>query len=127
VEDAPNWAAIRFGLDPDVLDMRVMRGVLGCEHVGVSYLRFGPNQPLVVGHRHPGGGEEVYVLVSGRARMKIGDHIFELDSPSAVRVDAETFRAIRAAGTEPAVFVVVGYPIDDPDATEIVADFWPPD
>jgi mannose-6-phosphate isomerase-like protein (cupin superfamily) len=127
VRDAPNWAATRFGLDPAVLDMRILRGVLGCAHVGVSYLRFGPGRPLTVGHRHPGGGEEVYVLVSGRAEIKIGDEVFPMEPVSAVRVAADRLRGIRAAGDEEAAFVVVGYPIDDPDETEIVPGFWPRD
>ena len=125
VEDAPNWAATRFGLDPAVLDMRIMRGVLGCEHLGVSYLRFGSGRPLSVGHRHPGGGEEVYVLVSGRAEIKIDDEVFPMEPVSAVRVPADRLRGIRAVGDEDAAFVVVGAPIDDPDETEIVPGFWP--
>jgi mannose-6-phosphate isomerase-like protein (cupin superfamily) len=124
VEDAPNWAATRFGLEPTVLDMRILRGVLGCAHVGVSYLRFGAGRPLTVGHRHPGGGEEVYVLVSGRAEIKIGEEIFPMEPVSAVRVPADRLRGIRAVGGEDAAFVVVGYPIDDPDETEIVLGFW---
>jgi hypothetical protein len=125
VEDAPNWAATRFGLEPSVLDMRIMRGVLGCAHVGVSYLRFGPGQPLTVGHRHPGSGEEIYVLVSGRAEIKIDDDVFSMEPVSAVRVQGDRLRAIRAVGEAEAAFVVVGYPIDDPDETEIVPGFWP--
>ena len=59
ISDAPNWAQTRFGLAENELELRILRGVLGCEHVGVSYLRFGPGWRLTVGHRHPGGGEEV--------------------------------------------------------------------
>jgi hypothetical protein len=85
VQDAPNWAAMRFGLDPAVLDMRILRGVLGCANVGVSYLRFGAGRPLSVGHRHQPGGEEVYILVSGRAAIKIDDDVFPMEPVSAVR------------------------------------------
>jgi mannose-6-phosphate isomerase-like protein (cupin superfamily) len=67
----------------------------------------------------------VYVLVEGRAEIKIGDRIVPMDAPSAIRVPSEEFRAIRAVGDEPAVFVAVGYPIEDPDETEFAADFWP--
>jgi hypothetical protein len=38
IEDAPNWARTRFDLDENDLDMRIMRGALACEHVGVSYI-----------------------------------------------------------------------------------------
>jgi mannose-6-phosphate isomerase-like protein (cupin superfamily) len=89
----------------------------------VSYLRFGPDWRLTVGHRHPGGGEEVYVLVEGSARIKIEDQILQMQAPAAVRVHGDQFRAIRAEGDRAAVFVAVGT-IDDPDVTEFAPDFW---
>ena len=125
VADAPNWAQTRFGLGEDELELRILRGRLGCEHVGVTYMRYGPDWRLTLGHRHPPGGEEVYVLVEGRAEIKIGDRILSMEAPSAVRVPSEEFRTIRALGGEPAVFVAVGYPIEDPDETEFERDFWP--
>ena len=127
IAEGPNWAKARFGLTEEELDMRILRGVLGCEHVGVSYLRFGPGWRPTVGHRHPPGGEEVYVLVEGRAEIKVGERILPMTAPAALRVPSEELRGIRAAGDEPAVFVVVGYPIEDPDETEIVSGFWPRD
>ena len=126
IRDAPNWAKLRFGLAESDLEMRILRGVLGCEHIGISYLRFGPGWRLTLGHRHP-GGEEVYVLVEGRARIKVGDEIHEMVAPSAIRVGGDRFRAIRAEGDDPAVFVVASYPIDDPELTEFAQDFWPAD
>jgi uncharacterized cupin superfamily protein len=126
IADAPNWARTRFGLDESELDMRIMRGVLGCEHVGVSYIRYGPGFRITLGHRHPGDGEEIYVLVEGSARMKVGDTIVKLEAPAAIRVHGDVFRAIRADGNAPAVFVVSGT-IDDPDETEFAHGFWPDD
>jgi hypothetical protein len=126
IADAPNWARTRFDLDESDLDMRIMRGVLGCEHVGISYIRYGPEFRITLGHRHPGGGEEIYVLVEGRARMKVGDTVVSLEAPAALRVHGDLFRAIRADGGAPAVFVVAGT-IDDPDETEFAHDFWPKD
>ena len=126
ISDAPNWAQTRFGLAESELELRVLRGVLGCEHVGVSYLRFGPGWQLTVGHRHPGGGEEVYVLVEGSARIKIEEQILHMQAPSAIRVHGDQFRAIRAEGDMPAVFVAAGT-IDDPSETEFAAGFWPED
>jgi uncharacterized cupin superfamily protein len=123
ISDAPNWAQTRFGLAETELDMRILRGVLGCEHVGVSYLRFGPGWRLTVGHRHPGGGEEVYVLIEGSARIKVEDQILRMDAPSAIRVHGDQFRTIRAEGARAAVFVAAGT-IDDPSATEFAPDFW---
>jgi mannose-6-phosphate isomerase-like protein (cupin superfamily) len=123
---APNWARTRFGLEETALDMRILRGALGCEHIGISYLRFGPGWRLTLGHRHP-AGEEVYVLVEGRARIKVEDEIHEMRAPSAIRVRGEQLRAVRAEGDAPAVFVVAGYPIDDPELTEFASEFWAED
>jgi hypothetical protein len=125
IAEAPNWAQLRFGLDQSELDLRVLRGSLHCEHLGVSYMRFGAGWQLTLGHRHPPGGEEVYVLVEGQARIKIGERVHSMAAPSAIRVASDEFRAIRAVGDAPALFVVVGYPIEDPDETEFAADFWP--
>jgi uncharacterized cupin superfamily protein len=126
IADAPNWAQTRFGLAEAELELRILRGVLGCEHVGVSYLRFGPGWRLTVGHRHPGGGEEVYVLVAGSARIKIEEEILHMSAPSAIRVHGDQFRTIRAEGDMTAVFVAAGT-IDDANATEFAPNFWPED
>ena len=106
--------------------MRILRSALGCEHIGISYLRFSPGWRLTLGHRHP-AGEEVYVLVEGRARIKVENEIHEMHAPSAIRVRGDQFRAVRAEGPGPAVFVVAGYPIDDPELTEFASGFWPED
>jgi mannose-6-phosphate isomerase-like protein (cupin superfamily) len=127
IADAPNWAETRFGLAETELDLRILRGRLRCEHVGVSYVRFGAGWRLTLGHRHPPGGEEVYVLVEGRAEIKVGDQILSMAAPSAIRVPGEQFRAVRAVGDVPATFVVVGYPIEDPNETVFARDFWPED
>jgi len=92
--------------------------------VGVSYLRFGPGWRLTVGHRHPGGGEEVYVLVEGSARIKIEHEVLHMRAPSAIRVHGDQFRAIRAEGDRAAVFVAAGT-IDDPSSTEFAPNSWP--
>jgi hypothetical protein len=48
-------------------------------------------------------------------------------APSAIRVRGDQFRTVRAEGDAPAVFVVAGYPIDDPELTEFAHGFWPED
>ncbi len=71
-DQAPN-----FGLAPD-LEFRMARVPLGLEHSGLSYCRVAPGFRLPFGHKHK-NQEEVYILVSGSARMKIED-----DCPSAI-------------------------------------------
>ena len=80
VEDqAPN-----LGLDPEQFNLRFGRVALNCEHCGVSYLRLAPGAKAH-GHRHK-VQEEIYVLVTGSAEMKVGDDELELQPFHAVRV-----------------------------------------
>ena len=73
VEDqAPN-----FGLSPD-LEFRMTRVGLGLENSGLSYLRIAPGFRLPFGHKHK-NQEEIYVLVNGKARMKIEDEVRDLE------------------------------------------------
>src|SRR4051794_8639533 len=101
-EEGLNWAAVGFGLDPGVLDLRILRGALGCTELGVSVLRLAGGTRVTTGHRHP-TGEEVYVLVSGRAEIKIDDEVVALEPLTAVRLRGEQTRALRALAGSDAV------------------------
>jgi mannose-6-phosphate isomerase-like protein (cupin superfamily) len=117
VEDqAPN-----FGLSPD-LEFRMARVGLGLEHSGLSYLRVAPGFRLPFGHKHK-NQEEVYVLVSGSARMKIEDEVKELEQWDAVRIHKDTMRTIEG-GDEGAEFLVVGAPNTGPGDAEMVQGWW---
>jgi mannose-6-phosphate isomerase-like protein (cupin superfamily) len=117
VEDqAPN-----FGLSPD-LEFRMARVGLGLEHSGLSYLRIAPGFRLPFGHKHK-NQEEVYVLVSGSARMKIEDEVKELEQWDAVRVHKDTMRTFEG-GDEGAEFLVVGAPNTGPGDAEMVQGWW---
>jgi mannose-6-phosphate isomerase-like protein (cupin superfamily) len=117
VEDqAPN-----FGLSPD-LEFRMARVGLGLENSGLSYLRVAPGFRLPFGHKHK-NQEEVYVLVSGSARMKIEDEVKELEQWDAVRVHKDTMRTIEG-GDEGAEFLVVGAPNTGPGDAETVQGWW---
>ena len=89
VEDqAPN-----LGLDPEQFNLRFGRVALNCEHCGVSYLRLAPGAKAH-GHRHK-VQEEIYVLVTGSAEMKVGDDELELQPFHAVRVPPHAMRGIK--------------------------------
>ena len=68
---------------------------LGLEQSGISYLKVAPGFRLPFGHKHK-NQEEVYVLVSGGARMKIEDEVRELKQWDAVRVHKDTMRTYRS-------------------------------
>ena len=120
----PNVAEERFGIDPGDYQLRLLRNVLGCEQVSISYLRFGPEWALSTGHAHP-DQEEAFVLVSGRAQAKIGRELVELEPWDALRVSPRTVFAIRAAAGEEAVFIAAGAPHTEFGRTKFVRGFWP--
>jgi mannose-6-phosphate isomerase-like protein (cupin superfamily) len=95
---------------------------LGLEHSGLSYLRIAPGFRLPFGHKHK-NQEEVYVLVSGSARMKIEDEVKELKQWDAVRVHKDTMRTFEG-GDEGAEFLVVGAPNTGPGDAEMVQGWW---
>jgi quercetin dioxygenase-like cupin family protein len=99
--------AHNLGIDPSQFNIRFGRVPLGCEHCGVSHLRFAPGAKAH-GHRHK-QQEEIYVLVSGSATMKVGDDVLELQPWSAVRVPPHVMRGIKA-GPDGAEVIAVGAP-----------------
>ncbi|HEV8603445.1 MAG TPA: hypothetical protein VGQ68_08665 [Gaiellaceae bacterium] len=110
VSDVPDQGP-NLGVAPD-LEVRFLRNDLGCEDCGVSYARLAPNWRYPYGHKHK-RQEEIYLLVSGTARIKVGDDIVELEPWTAVRIPNDTMRAIEA-GPEGAEFVMVGAPNTGP-------------
>jgi quercetin dioxygenase-like cupin family protein len=103
--------AINLGLDRAQFNIRFGRVALGCEHCGVSNLRFGPGAKSR-GHRHK-RQEEIYVLVAGSAQMKVGDDLIELRPWSAVRVPPHVMRGIKG-GPDGADVIAVGAPNTGP-------------
>jgi mannose-6-phosphate isomerase-like protein (cupin superfamily) len=120
VSDVPDQGP-NLGIAPDV-EIRFLRNDLGCEDCGVSYARIAPNGKRTNGHRHK-RQEEVYLLVSGSARIKVGNDVVDLEPWTAVRVPADTNRAL-AAGPEGAEFVLVGAPNTGPGDAIDEPDFW---
>ncbi len=74
VEDS----APRFGLAPS-LEARFARDALALERSGLGYQRLAPNFRTPFGHSHR-EQEEVYVVVGGSGRAKLGDEVVELGS-----------------------------------------------
>ena len=120
VSDVPDQGP-NLGIAPDV-EIRFLRNDLGCEDCGVSYARIAPNGKRADGHRHK-RQEEIYLLVSGSARIKVGDDIVDMQPWTAVRVPADTTRSL-AAGPEGAEFVLVGAPNTGPGDAIDEPDFW---
>lgn len=86
--------APKFGLAPDLAG-HFARQALGCEASGLSYQRLAPGYRLPFGHSHA-KQEEIYVVLSGGGRMKLGADVVEVGPLDAVRVAPETMRGFEA-------------------------------
>lgn len=112
--------APKFGLSPD-LEARFARVALDAELIGLTYQRLAPNFRVPWGHTHK-TQEEVFVVISGTLRVKVGDDIHELKPWDAIRVSKETARGFEA-GPEGAEFIAIGAPGGPGDAVN-VEDWW---
>ena len=109
---------------PD-LEFRAATKPLELEKSGLSYQRVPPGYRFPYGHTHM-TQEEVYVVVSGGGRMKIGDEIVELRTWDAIRVAPGAWRGYEA-GPEGLELLVIGAPNlgDAPrDDVEGQRDWW---
>lgn len=83
------------------VEVRFARKHLDSEHLGISYLRYGPGvrSPMAHSHREQ---EEAYVVVSGSGRIRLDDEVRDVKRWDVVRVSPETVRAFEGgeAGLE---------------------------
>jgi mannose-6-phosphate isomerase-like protein (cupin superfamily) len=115
-DQAPN-----FGLSPN-LEARMARVPLGLEQSGISYQRIAPDFRVPFGHKHK-NQEEIYVVVSGSVRMKLGDDVVELRQWDAVRVPKDTMRGFEG-GPEGAELIAIGAPNTGPGDADVENGWW---
>jgi mannose-6-phosphate isomerase-like protein (cupin superfamily) len=114
--------AVHFGIAESDMELRMARVPLGCENSGISYERLAPDYRVPFGHKHK-RQEEIYVLVSGSARMKLDDDIVEMQPFTAVRIAQDTMRGIEA-GPEGAELIAIGAPNTGPGDGDTVPGWW---
>lgn len=114
--------APKFGYAPN-LESRFARKPLGLEQSGISYFRIAPSFRVPFGHRHA-EQEEVYLVVSGSARVKLDDEVVDLRSWDAIRIPVDAARGLEA-GPDGAEVVAFGAPNTDNADIEMLSDFWP--
>ena len=104
------------------LEAHFARQHLDSEHLGVSYLRYGPGFRSPMGHSHR-EQEEVYVVVSGSGRIKLNDEIVDLRQWDVVRVAPTTVRALEG-GPDGLELIAIG--ADRPEGGDGVRvnDWW---
>jgi uncharacterized cupin superfamily protein len=118
VEDAGE----RFGYAPN-MEARFARKALGLEQSGLSYFKLAPGFRVPFGHLHT-EQEEIYLLLTGSARVKLGDEILDLQPMDAVRIPTSTLRGFEA-GPEGAEILAFGAPNTDNKDLEMDQEFWP--
>jgi mannose-6-phosphate isomerase-like protein (cupin superfamily) len=113
--------APKFGMSPD-MEFRSARVPLEMENAGVSYLRVAPNFRVPFGHNH-NVQEEVYVVLSGSARLKLDDEVIELKPLDAVRIHRDTMRNFEG-GPEGAEVIAFGAPNTGPGDGPMTQGWW---
>ena len=113
--------APRFGYSPN-LESRFARRALELENSGLTYFKIAPGFRVPFGHRH-GEQEEIYLVLSGGARMKLDDEIVELKPLDAIRVPGSVKRGMEA-GPQGAEIIAFGAPSNDNKDVEMLPDFW---
>lgn len=113
--------APKFGLSPD-LEFRMGRVPLDMEQAGVSYMRVAPNYRVPFGHNHK-NQEEVYVVVGGGGRIKVGDEVRDLEPWDAVRVHKDTMRGFEA-GADGLELIAIGAPNTGPGDADMEQGWW---
>ena len=107
LKDDVKDAAPDGGLAPG-LEAHFAGQALELEESGVSYFRLAPDFRIPFGHTH-GRQEEVYVLLSGSARIKLDDEVHELRPLDAVRMASDVTRNLEA-GPDGAEVLAYGAP-----------------
>jgi mannose-6-phosphate isomerase-like protein (cupin superfamily) len=113
--------APKFQLSPG-LESRFARKPLELEQSGVSYYRIAPDFRTPFGHRH-GEQEEIYVVVSGSARLKLDEELIELAQWDAVRIAPSVTRGLEG-GPDGAEVLAFGAPNTDNKDVDMVPGWW---
>lgn len=106
---------------PDI-EARFARKHLDSDHLGVTYLRYGPGYRSPIGHRHL-EQEEAYVVVGGSGRVRLDDEIVELVAWDVVRVAPRVVRSFEG-GPEGMEVIAIGNDRPPGGDAELIPDHW---
>ncbi len=114
VEDA----AVEGGIS-DFIEARFAHEDLDSDRSGISYqvVKAGKRQPFA--HRH-GEMEEIYVVISGRGRVKLDDELADVGPLDAIRIAPAVTRAFEGGDDD---LVLLAFSPRAPGDAEIVKDF----
>jgi quercetin dioxygenase-like cupin family protein len=113
--------APKFGMEG--IESRFARTNLELENSGLSYFRLDGGFRTPFGHTHS-EQEEVYVVISGSARVALDDEVLEVAQWDAIRIPKGTMRGMEA-GDDGAEILAVGAPNTDNKDAEMQPGWWP--
>jgi quercetin dioxygenase-like cupin family protein len=113
--------APQFGMEG--IESRFARTNLELENSGVSYFRLDPGYRAPFGHTHS-EQEEVYVILSGSARVAVRDEVVDLGELDAIRIAPETMHGMEA-GPDGAEILAFGAPNTDNKDADMQPGWWP--
>jgi mannose-6-phosphate isomerase-like protein (cupin superfamily) len=113
--------APEFGMEG--IEARFARTNLELEKSGLSYFRLEGGYRTPFGHMHS-EQEEVYVVVSGSARVAVDDEIVELAQWDAIRIPSGTMRAMEG-GDGGGEILAFGAPNTDNKDADMQPGWWP--
>src|SRR5438445_11590434 len=99
----------------------------GAEEVAFTFRRMPPGTggKGSYGHRHK-DQEELYFVVSGTLKFKLGDEVVEVGPHTAIRVSSEVFRSVHNDGPDDAELIICAKRArGDENEGEKLDDFWP--
>ena len=118
LDDAEDLAA-KYGMS-DLGEARYLRADVGAEAIGLTHYRMNPGRRTGFGHRHK-EAEEMYVVLAGGGRVKLGDEIVDLRLHDVVRVAPGTIREFEA-GPEGMELLATGAHVEGD--SEMLESWW---
>jgi mannose-6-phosphate isomerase-like protein (cupin superfamily) len=106
----------------DGIEAHFARKALGLENSGIAYFKLGPDYVLPFGHTHQ-EQEEIYLVLSGSARVKLDEDEVELKPLDAVRIPPGVMRGM-AGGPEGAELIAFGAPNNENSDLDMVPGFF---
>jgi hypothetical protein len=120
--DVPDMAEGRM---PPGIEAHFAKGALELEKSGVTYYKLGPDFHPPFGHKH-GEQEEVYVIISGSAIVKVDDDEVEMQALDAIRLAPDAMRALKA-GPDGCELIAYGAPKTAEQDAEMAPGWWAED
>ena len=118
--EVPDMAEGRM---PPGIEAHFAKGALELEKSGVTYYKLGPDFHPPFGHKHA-EQEEIYVIISGSAIVKVEDDEVQMQALDAIRLAPDATRALKA-GPDGCELIAFGAPKLEGQDAEMLPGWWP--